>query len=385
MPPAVLDALGNYAQAGGIILLFNQENLPTAWHAVRAVDLKYGKSFNIGFGQCFAFADQSSPDTQMRQTVRDNVRDASLYWRNLPDNAGAANSAFPVVANLKIPARGIVLIMLAFIIVIGPANIIYLNRRNRRTWMLWTIPAISFVTTLLVFAYSLLREGITPDTRIAGLTVLDQATHRAATIGATAFYCPLTPSGGLQFDFETEATPLVSVGFDRSGNSREVDWTQTQNFRRGWVSARVPAYFHLRKTETRRERLQVISENGKLEIVNGLGAGIKSLWLADANGKIYFAGNIPAGQKTAMAASRNSSASAPTGAAGLKHDLGFALANAGNSLNADTQKYLLPNTYIARLDGNPFIENALGSAASPKRTRVDGIVFGILETTDEHR
>ena len=83
--------------------------------------------------------------------------------------------------------------------------------------MLWTIPAISFVTTLIVFAYSLLREGITPDTRIAGLTFLDQPNHHAATVGVTAFYCPLTPSGGLKFDYETEATPLIQSGYSGSG------------------------------------------------------------------------------------------------------------------------------------------------------------------------
>ena len=81
------------------------------------------------------------------------------------------------------------------------------------------------VTTLLVFAYSLLREGITPDTRIAGMTLLDQVNHRAATIGVAAFYCPLTPSSGLHFDFGTEASPLVTVGYGSGGSSREVDWS----------------------------------------------------------------------------------------------------------------------------------------------------------------
>jgi hypothetical protein len=382
MTPGVSDALENYLQAGGIVLLFGQSDLPASWHPSQKIELRNGEQFNVGFGRCFIFPDQSSLDSKMRQTIRDAVRDASLYWQNLPNDDNAANAAFPVVANLKIPARGIVLIMLAFVIVIGPANIIYLNRRNRRTWMLWTIPAISFATTLFVFAYSLLREGVTPDTRIAGLTVLDQTTHRAATIGATAFYCPLTPSGGLQFDFETEATPLVSVGFDRSGNSREVDWTQTQNFRRGWISARVPAYFHLRKTETRRERLQVVAENGKLQIVNGLGAGIKSLCFADADGKIYSAADIRAGQQMTLNTSGSSSISTQLGALGLKQDFGYTLANTTSLLTPDVQKYLLPNTYVAVLDGNPFIENALGPAASAKRTRMNGIVFGILESPE---
>jgi hypothetical protein len=39
----------------------------------------------------------------------------------------------------------------------------------------------------------------------------------------------------------------------------------------------------------------------------------------------------------------------------------------------------LPNSYLAVLEGNPFIENALGAAASPLRTKSSAVVFGILE------
>jgi hypothetical protein len=298
----------------------------------------------------------------------------------LPDNSGAANAALPIVDSLKIPVRGIVIIMLAFIILIGPVNIIWLNRHGRRTWMLWTIPAISFATTLFVFAYSLLREGITPDTRIAGLTVIDQTSHRAATFGATAFYCPLTPSGGLHFEFGTEATPLVQIG-NGAGTSRAVDWTQSQHFTRGWVSARVPAFFHLRKSETRRERIQVVNENGKLQIVNGLGAQIESLWVADAGMNFYEARHVAAGQKAALLPSKQSQPPEKSGARGLNRDFGFAIARA-DELNDSAGKYLLPSSYIAVLDGNPFIENALGSAASPKRTKSSAVVFGILDPAD---
>jgi hypothetical protein len=318
-------------------------------------------------------------DPQSAKILRDAVRDTARYWQGLPNDSAAANAAMPVVENLKIPMRGIVVIMLAFIIVIGPVNIILLNRRKRRTWMLWTIPAISFATTLLVFAYSLLSEGITPDTRIAGLTVIDQASHRATTIGATAFYCPLTPGDGLHFDFETEATPLVSIGYG-SGTSREVDWTQSQHFTHGWVSARVPVHFHLRKPETGRERIQVVNENGKIEIINGLGAPIKSLWIADADMNFYEAENVAAGEKAGLVLSRQSPFSEKSGPNGLLRDITFA-AHA-EALNGNVGKYLLPNTYIAVLDGNPFIENALGSASSPKRTKSSSVVFGILESPE---
>src|SRR5439155_14148300 len=106
---------------------------------------------------------------------------------------------------------------------------------------------------LMVFAHSMIHEGVTPDARIEGVTLLDQHGRRASSIGASAFYCPLTPNQGLQFSFDTEVTPLVETDY-RAGTKREVDWTQSQHLRRGWVTARVPAHFHLRKSETRRER-----------------------------------------------------------------------------------------------------------------------------------
>jgi hypothetical protein len=379
MPSAVFAALTDYLLAGGNVILSGKKDLPSAWHASQKNNLHDGAEYKIGFGSCYLFASDNFAmlDTKSVQTLRDAVRNASLYWQNLPEDTGAANSILPIIKNLKIPTRGVVVVMLAFVILIGPVNIIYLNRRKHRTWMLWTIPAISLATTLLVFVYSLLREGITPDTQIVGITVLDQTMHRAATIGGTAFYCPLTPSGGLHFDFETEATPLVHVGYDRSGASREVDWTQSQHFLRGWVSARVPAYFHLRKSETRRERIQLINENGKLQIVNGLGAPIKSLWLADADMNFYAANNIEAGQKGGLISVMTIGLE-KSGAQGLWHDLGFA---ASETTNSSVAKYLLPNTYIAVLDGNPFIENALASS-SPKRTKSSAIVFGILDSTD---
>jgi hypothetical protein len=247
--------------------------------------------------------------------------------------------------------------------------------------MLWTIPAISFATTLIVFAYSLLREGITPDTRITGLTVLDQASHRATTIGATAFYCPLTPSGGLRFDYGTEATPLVNNDYS-SGTAREMDWSQAQHFQRGWVSARVPAHFHLRKTETRRERIQIVNENGQWKVMNSLGAPIKSLWFADAKMKVYEAHNVAAGQVAGLLPMKSATTSEKSGAAGLLKEISFIARP--DALAENAANFLTPNSYLAVLEGNPFIENALGSAAKPLRTKSAAVVFGILEAAENN-
>ena len=385
MPSGVLVAIGNYLQAGGNVFVFGPGDLPPTWRSAHTNSLPDGVEYQVGLGTCFVSTTRtfSALDPKTLRFLRTALNNAARYWQSLPEDANAANAILPIVENMKIPVRGIVFIMLAFVVIIGPVNIVVLNRRKRRTWMLWTIPAISFAVTLLVFTYSLLREGITPDTRISGLTVLDQAAHHAATVGATAFYCPLTPNGGLRFDFETEATPLVHVGYSGTGGAgREVDWTQAQQLRRGWVSARVPAYFHLRKSETRRERLEIEGRAGQWDAVNGLGAPIKSLWFADADGKIYRAENVAAGQKASLLAASGAANATSSGVEGLVHEIGFAADK--DFVGENAKKYLLPGTYIAKLDGNPFIENALGAAASPKRTRAAAVVYGILEASNDN-
>ena len=128
-----------------------------------------------------------------------------------------------------------------------------------------------------------------------GLTVLDQTSHQAATIGGEAFYCPLTPGGGLHFDFSTEATPLVA-------------WVMVPAPRAKWIgrkrsisntggSARVPEHFHLRKSETRRERIQVVNEHGKMQVVNSLGAPIKYFGSPTRNMNVYQADHVGAGER----------------------------------------------------------------------------------------
>jgi hypothetical protein len=385
MSPAVFDAIDNVLQAGGNIVLFGTSDLPAAWHPWGSQKLDGGIEYNIGFGRCFLFDSESpaSLDRSTVQTLRSAARESALYWQSLPQDSGAGESALPVHGVTKVPARSTVLIMFIFVLTIGPANLILMSRLKRRIWVLWTIPAISFATTMLIFIYSLLGEGITPDTRICGLTVLDQAAHHAATFGGESFYCPLTPGGGLKFDYETEATPLVNVQSYRGGGSaRDVDWSQSQHFASGWVSARVPAYFHLRRSGTSRERIEVSTENGSLQIVNGLGAPIRSLWLADANMNFYEAVNVPAGQKTGVIPAKQSEPLERSGPAGLRRDLGFGAVGADDLGNA-AQKYLMPNTYIAVLDENPFLENALSSNPNPRHTKSVAVVFGILENSQK--
>jgi hypothetical protein len=379
MPPAVQAALFRYAECGGMLLVLGDTTVPESWRGRTGRTIDGRVTLEVGFGRCFLV--KSELPEELREPVVKQFKDAlaasARDWQALPDQA-AANSAFPVVENVRVPTRGIAVIMLAFVVVIGPVNIIVLSRKNRRTWLLWTIPAISIFTTFLVFVYSFLREGVTPDVRIEGVTYLDQQNHRASTFGMTAFYCPLTPGEGLFFSSETEATPLVTT-WDQRGAAREVDWTQGQHLGRGRVSARVPAHIQIRKSETRRERIQLESDGNEQSVVNGLGAPIQSLWVCDSAGRIYTASDIAPGSKTQLKPFSSSSASPAV----LETSKRLDLKRLWDLNSANAVSHLSPNSYIAELKGNPFLENGLGAKAKSARTKAKSVVYGLLETNPQ--
>lgn len=301
MPSDVQAALWEYVECGGALLVLGGNNLPDNWASgVEISNKSAGMSANrVGFGEFFISAETDTTSlnqTQWRQIVHSWVKTATPWQSQL--SIAEANNRFPVVDDFGVPVRGLFLLMLVFAIVIGPMNLIVLSRKRRRVWMLWTVPVISLTTCFAVFLYATFAEGWDRYIRTEGLTILDQRVNRATSIGVTAFYSALTPGDGLHFGYETE---LTSQTFATTPVPRTVNWTHDQHLARGWIAARVPAHFKVRKTEMRRERITVRrGEGSRLGIVNGLGADIDQFWLADKEGTVYDGSNIRAGSEAEL-------------------------------------------------------------------------------------
>ena len=308
MPPDVQSALWRYVETGGALFVLEGRELPESWGLNGALKSELSNNAgrlivcNVGFGECIVSPEmdtKSLDQDQWRRVVASWLKTAAPWqWESVVDGA---NTIFPVVNKLGIPVRGLFLLMLLFAVTIGPLNLILLSRRKRRIWMLWTTPVISLVACCAVFAYATFGEGWNRHARTEGLTILDERVRRAATIGWAGFYSALTPSEGLRFGYETEVTPLPQSL--TTTTARTVDWTHDQHLANGWVTARIPAHFMVRKSELRRERITVRREaDAGLRIVNGLGANISEFWLADKDGTIYSTTGIFAGAEAKLTA-----------------------------------------------------------------------------------
>ena len=386
MAPAIRTALWQYVETGGSLLVVGPADLSglSGW----AKEQKGGWTIVwSGFGRCFV-----SPDDNLDKWDSAHLTMLGGSWVQTADpwrsanswqgrSSSDANDKFPVVEDIGIPIKGLFLLMVLFVLAIGPVNLLVLARKKRRIWMLWTTPVISLVTCLAVFGYMLVSEGWQGHLRTETLTLLDQSSRRATTLGWTAFYSPLTPGDGLHFSYDTEVVSQRRNEGQRAGvRSCTIDWSQDQHFASGWVEARVPAHFKVRKSEVRRERVTVHREpDQRLSMVNGLGAEVRRFWYVDEKNQIYTAAQVAPGARAILQAENKG---VPPVQA---HALRQIFVNENwlspiQDMTAHPERRLKPRSYLAELDDSPFLEDALRNA----RTRnCHALVLGMLREDDE--
>jgi hypothetical protein len=389
LPEGARTALWQYVETGGALLVLGRTELRGLSAVAEAKDDKAGwLEVQAGFGICRVSLD-ANYDNWSANRFSDLVQDwrkVASVWQSEQRNTISANRDFPVIDDIGIPVKGLFVLMFLFVLGIGPVNVLVLSRLKRRIWLLWTTPVISLCTCMAVFGYMLISEGWWGRMRSDTLTLLDETTHRATTIGWTGVYSPLTPSDGLHFSYETEVVPQRYIEDRRSGGrSCSIDWSQDQHFASGWVEARVPVHFKVRKSELRRERVALQREaDGRWSMVNGLGATIRQFWYADAKGQIHEAENIAPGARTMLAPTEKECQVQPKTMQSIFSNRGWTFA-ASQVTDFPQQllrpnAYLRPGTYLAEVDDSPFLEIALQSARTRK---LHALVMGFPSTSPE--
>lgn len=392
MKPEVRSTLFRYVETGGKLVIFGNYPIPKSWTQTPGRLPIY----EAGFGFCILVEQQPLTINWLRQhwsALHSLFYKTSSPWTAI-QSVSQAHYAFPVVDDISIPVRALFVVVLLFGFVIGPVNISILNKKKKRIWMLWTVPIISLATCVLVFLFMIVIEGWEKHSRTETITILDQNTKRASTIGWTGFYSPNVPGDGLRFSYNTELAWQNTYGtgyyasrgsggrtytrrYSRSSHACSIDWTEQQHLNQGWLSPRVPCLFQVRKSELRTERVTAFQDNaGQITITNLLGTPIERILLRDAEGRVLSADHIEAGAKATL-----SPHPGVIGAAGAKRALSELYAQ--NSfleslelIQRSPSDYLKPMTYLVELRHSQFFENGLGEGV----TANDHCwVYGILD------
>ncbi|MBF0545509.1 MAG: hypothetical protein HQM08_13795 [Candidatus Riflebacteria bacterium] len=396
-PPEVSQALDQYVQTGGNIVIFGKYNFPngnsplpenffiqtsenfSSPEAGNGEDPELHRYFS-GFGKYFVLNSTSPkgiPEYILKK-IETEIDETKKLWE--PDITTPGNQIFPIKGIVGIPVQGLFTVIFIYAMIIGPINLAFLSKIKRRIYVLWTVPLISLLTCIFVFFYATFSEGWSPKGHTFIFTFLDENKKLAASFGWMGLYTPLSNSDGLHFDHLTEITPhLLQEGFGRNliGGPCSIDWTRDQHLTGSWLIARLPAHFKVRKIETRRERLTIRkTEENEITVCNGLGSPIKSIFLVDEK-KRFFQGSAIA-----------------EGAEGVLKRDGYVTPATNNLLNSLMKTDWLhinerfikfpkfnnwENSYVALLDGAPFIETGLPNFPENER---ENLVFGLIKTQE---
>jgi hypothetical protein len=392
LPSGVRDALIGATHAGGNLMILDgpaplqgglaaiTERFDLEWTTVSDPNRTFTlSSSSLGFGRVDWVSSRQIQDASNSPTAfLFNTWSTTIGPRAEISSLEIADRAMPVVDDLGVPRRMTFVFLVVFAILAGPVNLILLAKTNRRTLLFVTAPLLGLFFSATVFVYGLLHDGISTTSRLASITLLDQRNQIASTSTQLAFYAPLTPRGGLEFSNDTEVTPILGYDYQRLGDGQRVSIAhgESQSLRSGWIVPRQPAHFWLRTHAPRRERVLVEQDDqGRWVATNGLGVTLTEFYFANAQGEIFEAESVPAGDKVVLTASTLRS---PTSDASIMGTRRASLPSGYAGIVASApHNYILPNGYIAITDQPLFAPRGIEGVDDLSAREV---VVGLLDT-----
>ena len=199
-----------------------------------------------------------------------------------------------------VPARGYLLILGLFSLLVGPVSFWFLWRQRQRVLLVLTAPIISILFIVLLAAYAVAGEGFGVRGRAATFTILDEAAKQAATRAAVSMYAAgMTPSGGLRFNRDAAVFPIGPSGT----GTRErlaIDLSDAQRYAGGVLQARAPTNIDQITFRAARERLTFTRGSDGVSVVNGLDATLTHLIYRDGETVYRLAGPLAAGSRQTL-------------------------------------------------------------------------------------
>ena len=300
-----------------------------------------------------------------------------------PNNALLGDlEGIPIEAKATIPVKTLFLVLAFFACIIVPVAVLRSVRRNTRIRLLAILPGAAAVFAVVVAVSVYAFFGTTPTARLQSVTVLDQTTKKAVTLGQFGVFSPVSLDGHIAFPSDVSFAKRHVRANDRD-DSVTVDSADGQRLAEGWVKPLVSAFFDFSRACERPERLDFrVSPHGDVSVVNLLGAKVKSGHV-NVGGVLWAFHDVEPGA-TAKAERLGQPPGPPLNITYPFHyeRTGYGR-NWGKNLMfaADSCQKVSPGAYVVELEGSPFFPNPLQRKKS--NTSAAGLVFGKFKEVAE--
>ncbi len=365
LPETAKSAIFKYVRAGGfLILMGNSFDLPDSFAPANRNPKKMFsgekgnfdlKLYESGFGRCgivdgnfFSVADDKSAEKIL-----------DLSSDPYPEYRGSVS--FPLAFSAEelnfVSVKWLMIAIYVFAIIIGPVNVYLLSKKKRKIFVFVTVPIASVCCCLFILSYYFIFENSILKIKKCSFTLLDETRNESITAALSSFFSSSSRPDGLRFSYNTE----IHVPTERYRRNRDdgkiISLDVDQKLTSGWIRPRVPRYIHLRKIQTRRERVDLSFEDGKLYATNGLGAKITFFLFRDKSGRFFEGQNLAPGARVALESSiyRSRFNKSPAQIWEESWYLQIQSSLIGKHSKSNLADFLKEGMYFASIDGSPFL------------------------------
>jgi hypothetical protein len=253
-------------------------------------------------------------------------QDEALWWvlERLPSFLGRGPKGDPAwrlfhpsIGNLSIqPYRTLAGTLVGIVLLLGPGALWFVRRRGQPVLLLFVLPVVGLILTVLVGGYGVLRHGVSVRESLTSLTVLDQQAGLMQNFASRQLYAGLATGQRLQPAASTVVLPRLFR--ERSGPRGVQSGTlrfSGQAGRREFGGAYLPARQAVRhdavSVRLDRQRLDVEPGAQAPEARSGFECDLTALVYRDADGAYWEAPQglskggrqalVPSDEETALA------------------------------------------------------------------------------------
>jgi hypothetical protein len=198
------------------------------------------------------------------------------------------------------PVGSFQILITLFVLAIGPFTYWFLRRMGKLPMLVAIVPAAAIFTTLSLFAYGVMIDGVAARVRGRSVTILDQRSGECAAWGRYSYYAGIAPRAGIAVPVDQAMFPILpnwssifGFGGRRPMTEREVVWDDQQRLTRGWLASRTPTQYHAIAARQSPKRLELRSTAGGMRVMNRLGVEIVGAAIHDHDGKFYWCDVLP--------------------------------------------------------------------------------------------
>ena len=343
LPPAeALDALFAWVRAGGCLVLSGRD--PRAWVEARSEGRFLGAAFEAtGKGESevggHGHVHEGAPVSGSLVRGGQHIGQGLLFFLEIDGAVGAEMEApagsTPAAMELlegfelqpwvskrwgtigrlaevksglggfgNLPLRGLMMLLVAFALVIGPVNFLWVKRMKRPLLLLATVPAVALVGSVALILFGILSQGLDVKSTSSSYTFLDQVSRQATTAEVRRVFAGSSPGSGLRPEPGTAVFPIPPPG--RAGRRQRSAYFQDLNEGRvlggDYLPIRRPFLQALVTDQPTRLRLEVEPGGEGVLVSNALGGAVESLLLRGVSGDYYeLSAPLGAGERVELA------------------------------------------------------------------------------------